>query len=151
MEKTNINNDPFAGMQEVPSNWVKWGKVGDWIKGTFTSKREVESTMPGKEGEKQTIYEIFTDSGSFHNIDENKKVADEPTIISKGSYWNIGGKIGIEAQMRNVKPGTIIAMRFTEEIPSKTRGFNPTKKVQVLVGGIDPDYHGQDSTMQEAE
>ena len=149
MENKNMtNNDPFAGMEEVPSNWMQWGKVGDWIKGTLVSKRTVMNTLKEEE---QTVYEILVDSGSYHNIDDNKKVAETPTVPSKGSYFNIGGKLAIDSQMRNVVPGTIVAMRFAEETPSKIKGYNPTKVIKVLTGGMDPEYHGQDSTMSEAE
>jgi hypothetical protein len=149
MNKDEVQLDPFAGMEEVASNWFKLGKVGDWIKGTLTGSRVQANAL--KNNEDQTVYEILSDSGSFHMINADKTVSDKPTIIPKGEYWNISGKAAIDAQMRNVKPGTIIAVRFVEERPATKKGNNPTKVVKVLVGGMDTEYHGQDSTMNEAE
>ena len=149
MEKNNTNNDPFAGMEEVASNWWKKGKIGDWIKGTLTDIRIQANSL--KENEDQTIYEILSDSGMFHNINEDKTVSEKPTTVNKGEYWNVSGNKSVEAQMRNVKLGTIVAFMFKGEIPPNKRGNNPTKKIKVLTGGINPEYHGQDSGMSEAQ
>ena len=141
--------DPFAGMKEVPSNWFKKGMVGDWIKGTLTSKQERANTLPDKQGEMQWVYEIIASGGVFHSIDENKKVSTDPTIVKEGEYWNIGGSTGVDAQLKNIPLGTIVAFKFTEEIPNKVKSYNAAKIVKVLVGGLDPNYQGQDSTMSE--
>lgn len=143
--------DPFAGMSEVKSSFVQWGAIGDWVKGTLVSVREVDSRLPGKEGEKQNIYEILAAGGSFHAINEDKTVAKEATTIEAGAYWNVGGKPAIDNAMRNIKVGQIIGFRFAEEKKSTTKGFNATKVIKVIAGGMDPEYKGQDSSMSEVE
>lgn len=142
--------DPLAGMDDVKSNWVTWGKIGDWIKGTLVAIREVENRMQGREGEMQKVYEIQAEGGSFHDIDENKKVVETPTIINAGEFWQIGGKVGIDAQLRNIKLGTIVGFRFADEIPNKVKSYNPAKQIKVRTGGADPNYNGQSSQDQEA-
>ena|SRR3989344_5384616 len=148
---TTKTKDPMGDLQEVRSSFIKWGAVGDWIKGTLVSVREVESRLPGKEGEMQKIYEIKAEAGVFHNIDESKKVATEPTLINTGEYWNIGGKPAIDNSFRNIRVGQIVGLRFAEETPSKTKGFNPNKVIKVLAGSMDPNWTGEDSTMKEID
>ena len=139
-----MSNEPnFEGLEEVKSQWVKWGAVGDWVRGTLTDVREIDSQLPGKQGEKTKVYEFIAAGGSFHELDERKNPVAEPTVLEKGSFWTIGGKAGIDNQMRNVKIGQVFGMRFAEEKPSKTKEFNPTKVIKVLVGSMDENYKGE--------
>lgn len=118
---------------EVPSNWISWGvPVEDKIFGTLISRRTMKSTFPGKEGEDVNIYEMKADLGSFHALDEKKNPVDEATVIEPGSIWNIGGKESIDKQMRNIKLGQKIGLKFIEEVPAKTKGFAPAKLIKVF-------------------
>lgn len=132
-------------LKEVKSQWIKWGKVGDWIRGTLCDVREMDSTLSDKPG-KVKVYEFIAHGGSFHNFEKvnGQVVVDEkPTVLEKGQIWTIGGKAGIDNQMRNVKLGQVFGMRFAEEKPNKNKAFNNTKVVKVLVGEMDPEYQGQ--------
>lgn len=141
-----MSNEPnFDGLEEVKSQWVKWGAVGDWCRGTLTDVRDVDNQLPGKQGEKSKVYEFIAAGGSFHELDERKNPVAEATVLEKGTFWTIGGKAGIDNQMRNVKIGQVFGMRFAEEKPSKTKGFNPTKVIKVLIGSMDSDYSGATS------
>ena len=142
MQNTN-NEANFEGLEEVKTSWVKWGQQGDWIRGTLTDVREIDSNLLGKAGEKVKVYEFVAAGGSFHELDERKNPVEEATVLEKGSFWTVGGKAGIDNQMRNVKIGQVFGMRFAEEKPSKTKGFNPTKVIKVLVGSMDENYSGQ--------
>lgn len=143
------NDELFNEDNAVKSNWVKFGKINDFIKGTLIDVREMTSTMPGKEGQKVKVYELLTHAGSFHDMDENKNPVEPAIVINEGEYWNVGGKVGIDTQMRNVKLGTIVGMRFADEKPSKTKGFSATKIIRIYVGGQDPNYMGQ--TAQDSQ
>lgn len=117
---------------EVQSNWVKFNvPMEDKIFGTFISKRQMKSSIPGKENELVWVYELQADSGSFHEIDDKKKVVEEPIIVNAGEVWSIGGKTGIDTQMRNIKIGQKIGFKFIDEKPSKTKGFAPAKNIRV--------------------
>lgn len=138
--------DGLDGLDEVKSQWIKWGKPGDWIRGTLCDVREMESQMAEKKGEKVKVYEFIAVGGSFHNFKKvnGQVIVDaEPTVLNKGEVWTIGGKAGIDSQMRNVKIGQTFGMRFAEEKPNKNQAYNPTKVVKVLVGAMDPEYQGQ--------
>ncbi len=133
MTETKDKDDIFDDENVVPNNWVKWGKVGDNIKGTLVAVRTMESRLPGKEGEEVNIYEIKADGGEFHDMDADNKPINPPIEVRAGEYWNIGGKDMLDRQFRNIKNGTKVGLKFTEEIASKTKGFNATKVLKVYV------------------
>lgn len=120
----------------VKSVWVKWGKVGDHISGTLIDVREINSTLPGKEGTRVKVYELKAAEGEFHNINEQKQPIEPAVTVEAGEIYLIGGKIGIDAQMRRIKIGQIVALKFTDEKPSKQKGFNPLKIVKVYSEGV---------------
>jgi hypothetical protein len=134
-------SDPLGGLEQVKSLFVKFNKIGDFIKGTLVDVREVESQLPDKKGEMQKIYELKAELGQYHETDDQKQVIEPPVLVEAGEFYSIGGKPGIDAQMRRVKKGQIVAFKFTESKPSKTKGFSATKVIKVFVGGIDPTYH----------
>jgi len=137
-------DDIFDPKNEVKTSFIKWGKVGDYIKGTLSDIREINSTLPGKEGQRVKIYEFLAQGGEFHRLDEaTKQPIDPSVVINEGEYWIVGGRVGIDNQLRNVKIGTIVGLRFADSKPSKQKGFNPTKIIKVFLGGIDPNWMGQ--------
>lgn len=137
----------MAGLNEVKSQWIKWGKVGDWIRGTLTDVREMENQNADRAGEMVKVYEFIASGGSFHFFEKVNGVVtvdEQPTLLEKGSIWTVGGKAGIDNQMRNVKIGQTFGMRFAEEKPNaKNKSYSPTKVIKVLVGEMDPEYQGQ--------
>lgn len=124
--------DVFDESNEVPSNWVKFNvPQEDRIFGTLIDKRQIKSQLPGKEGELAWVYEMKADYGSFHEQDDKKKVVEEPVVINAGEVWSVGGKESIDVQMRNIKLGQKIGFKFVDELPSKTKGFAPAKRIKV--------------------
>lgn len=139
-------DDFFNDNNRVKAQWIKFTKPGDWVKGTLTSKRETDASGPyAKPGEKVWIYEIKAHGGSFHELDEDKQLKPEPIIVNAGDFWQIGGKKGIDAQLRNAKLGQIVGLRFNKSIPNKIKGYNPAKQIEAYVGAMDPDYMGESS------
>jgi len=147
-------SDPFEGMQEAKANWIKFGKVGDFVKGTLLEVRDTESQfIDQKTGQKkrQKVYDLQVHVGEYHNSDTtndeagNKvvKIIEPAVVLNMGEYWSVSGKDSIDNQMRNVKPGHIIGFRFAEIKPSKTKGNAPQKIIKVMLGGMDPNYMGQ--------
>ena len=117
---------------EVSSNWVKfYVPMEDKVFGTLIAKRTMKSIIPGKESEDVNVYELKTDVGSFHNVDDKKVVIPEPVTINAGEIWSVGGKNSIDVQMRNIKIGQKIGFKFLDEKPSKTKGFAPAKNIKV--------------------
>lgn len=133
MPKNKNSNDWDSEENEVKSNWAKFNvPMEDKIFGTLISKRQMKSNIQGKEGELVWVYEMKADSGSFHEIDDKKKVVEEPIVINAGEVWSVGGKPGIDTQMRNIKLGQKIGFKFIDEKASKTKGFAPAKNIRVF-------------------
>ncbi len=73
-----------------------------------------------------------------------KKVIPEAIVIEPGSFWTIGGKTGIDAQMRNIKVGQKIGLKFIDEKPSKTKGFAAAKNIKVYAPKNDDGMYQMD-------
>ena len=131
----NTKDDFFSEENEVKSSFIQWGKPGDFLIGTLVDKREVENQLADKAGTMQTIYELKVDKGEYHVINEDKSIATEATALKSDDIWSIGGKPAIDSQMRNVKIGQIVGMKYMEEKPSKTKGYNPTKVIKIYTSG----------------
>ena len=141
---TTTNNDPFEGMQEQKTQAIKWGKIGDWVKGTIVANdREVPNTLNPDKHEMQHILELKVHGGSFHGINEDKTVQEQPTVLEAGSFWSVFLKPGLWNVVRNAKLGQVIGFRFTEELKPKVKGYNPTKVIKPYLGAMDPTYTGE--------
>lgn len=127
--------DLFNEDNEVRTSWVKFSKVGDYISGTLVGVREVKSTLPGKEGEMTKVYEIKASAGEFHDIDDKKQVIEDPISINAGEIWNVGGGVVLDAQMRNIKLGQKLGVKFTGEKAAQKKGFNAMKIKKVYSKG----------------
>ncbi len=126
--------DDFDSSNAVVSNWLKWNVVGeDKFIGTLVAKRSMKSSIPGKEGEMVNIYDFKVQYGSFHVTDDSKQVIPEPIVIEEGEMYSVGGTNVIDRQMQNIKVGQIIGLKYTETVPSKTKGFAPAKIIKVFL------------------
>ncbi len=120
--------------KEVSNNWMKFNvPLEDKVKGTLIEKRTMKSTLPGAEGKIVNVYEMKVDEGTFHVLDDKKKVVDEPVVLKAGDFVSVGGTAVIDRQMQNIQKGQKVALKFIEEKPSKTKGFAPAKIVKVYV------------------
>lgn len=124
--------------EKVESNFMKWGKEGDHVFGTFIGVRQIPNQL--KDGELQNIYEIKSDGGEYHNI-VDQKVDDDATTVEEGEIFIVSGKAGLDSKMRNIKLGTKVKFEFTETKPSKKKGFHPAKIIEVYTNGdVDEDW-----------
>ena len=128
---------------KIEYNTIKFGKIGDWFKGTLTdnSKQMVNNLSPRKE--MQTVFEFKAKGGSLHIL-ENKQVPAEPRLVPDGEFWSfITSKPAILNQMKKAKIGQVIGLRFTETIANKQPGYDATKVIKVFIGEMDPEYQGE--------
>lgn len=138
-------NENFEGMEEqkVVYKNLKFGKVGDWIKGVLTDNtRQIPNNLSPKKG-MQTIFEFKAIGGAFHDI-EKRVVATDPTLINKDEFWSfITDKPTILQQLNKAKLGQIVGLRFAEIKASQKPGFDDTKIIKVFLGAMDPTYQGE--------
>lgn len=133
MAKTAKKTDDWGNAEEVQSNWVKFNvPVEDRFKGIYLGRRTMNSTMKGKENEKVNVYEFKGIEGEYHVLDEKKKVVEEAVVVEKDAFYSVGGTAVIDRQMQNMKVGQVLGLKFIEEKPSHTKGFNPAKIVKVF-------------------
>jgi hypothetical protein len=121
-----------APENEAQNNFVSWGEVGDFVYGTLIGVREVKSTLPDKAGEMQKIYDVLVKEGSYHTLDEKKRVIEEAVVLSDGDLVSVGGRKTIDSRMARVKVGQVFGLKFVEELPAKTKGYSATKLIKVF-------------------
>lgn len=109
----------FEGGVEVKSNWMKFEKIGDKVKGTMLSHKTVPSTNPTFPD--QEVYELATADGTV-NVGVSLK------------------KSGTIARLNSVKVGEIVGILFESETAPATKGFAPAKNLKVLSFGMDPKF-----------
>lgn len=112
-------SNEFEGGQEVESNWFKFTKVGDGVKGTLINKSFQKSNLPGYQD--QWVYELKN---------------------SDGEIWNVGisaAKTGTIQRLNKCKVGQIIGIKFDSEGEAK-KGFKPAKNLKVFTFGMDEAY-----------
>lgn len=143
MEQDAIFNE--GNEVKVEYHNLKWGKVGDWFKGTLTDNtRQIRNDLSPKK-EMQTIFEFKAAAGSFHDI-VKKQVAAEPTLIKEGEFWSfITSKPGILGQLNKAVIGQVVGLKFAEVKEAKQAGFDDAKIIKVYIGAMDPSYQGETS------
>lgn len=125
---SNKNDDFFSEENEARSNWFKFEKVGDSVKGTLVGK----TTKAGQDAfPDQIVYELKLEDGGYINVGFSVK------------------KTFIHDRMKNVAFGRIVGFKFVKEVPSKNKGYAPAKSILVFVGDMDPDYVGPDDFEKE--
>jgi len=119
------------GGEEVASNWFKFDKVGDFIKGTKLSQRLKPGD--GNFGD-QMVYEIRD---------------------AEGTVWNVGvamTKEGTVSRLNGCKFGELVGVKFDSEGEPPQKGFNKVKNLLVKSWGMDPNYiDGEDPSDQNPD
>lgn len=121
-----------APENEAQNNFVGFNEVGDFILGALLSAKQVPSTLPDRAGQMQWVYEFKVVEAMYHALDDKKNVIDEPVEPAVGDVVSVGGRKVIDSRMARVKIGQIVGLKFVEELPPKTRGYNPTKLIKVF-------------------
>ena len=125
-EKDIFDDSNFGLETEVSAATVDWGKVGDFMVGTFVKARHGVATQFGS----NSIYDFFTEKGSFHKI-SNKIPSETPTVIGKGETWAVWGRNDLfNGQMNSLKPGQVVKLTFTDS--QKSRMGNDAKIIKIF-------------------
>jgi hypothetical protein len=121
----------FDDKNKVTGAWMKFSKIGDSIEGTLVERRELPSTLTG---EMQQIYEIKISGDVI--IDGVKQQ------VAPGDVFLVGGKKFMDNQLKHVRVGQVIGLKYENDIPSKKPGMYPTKCIQVYANAkiVDEDW-----------
>ena len=140
------NDDIFNEKNEVKRKQVKFGKIGDAFKGTLLGVKtvEVDDMRLGRKVPKK-IYEFRAHGGSLHDIVDRVPSTEETTVNPGELYviWSRGKMF--DDDMASVKPGFIVAFRYTGDTVPTDKKKLPGKIVKIFKGGRDPEYMGEDA------
>ncbi len=110
----------FDGGVEVQSNWFKFEKIGDGIKGTMIGHKMVPSSNPTFPD--QEVYEIRKKDGNVFNVGISVK------------------KSGTVGRLNSMKQGEIVGILFESETPPTTKGFAAAKNLKIMSFGMDSTF-----------
>ena len=111
MPRELFDDSQFGEETEMSSNTIDWGRVGDFLTGTFVKARHNVETQFGQ----NSIYDFVAEKGSFHKLTK-KKPADQPTEVNKGDSVSIWGRNDVlNGQLNSLKPGQVVKVSFVEE------------------------------------
>ena len=113
MENVNIISEE----NEVKSNWLKLENVGEEFQGTLVDKHNSVDSY----GKDQIVYEFLMEDGQIRPYGTSKKA--------------------INVQMKYVKLGQIVGMKFIEKTPSSNPNFKDTHIIKVFAN---PDIVNQE-------
>jgi hypothetical protein len=108
---SNFDEGNFNDKSEAKSSVLEWGKIGDFLVGTFVKARHDIETKYGP----NSMYELVAERGQYHRLFD--KVPDATaTVINKGEVFNVWGRNDIfNGIMNGLRPGQIVKLTFTEE------------------------------------
>lgn len=144
-----INNSSFdEGFERPPSNWIKWGKLQDVIKGTYIGQFNKKNA----DGSSQAVYEIEVEAGSYHNIKEvpadsrNYVVDEKATELVVGEIYNVGGKKIIDNAMRRARIGQRVLMRYVGNFMTPAGN---AKTVEVKLGSMNDNFANKENAQED--
>lgn len=142
-----MKDDLFDEKNEVKIqyNTIKFGKVGDWFKGTLTNNTQKMVNQLSASKEMQTVFEFKIQGGELHDIVDRVPSEDIITPEVGNVYSYITGKPAILNQMKEAKIGQIVGMKFVEHKPASKPGYDKTKIIKVYLGGMDAESVAEQS------
>ena len=116
-----MSKDFFNEDNEAKSNWFKFEKVGDSVKGTLlsTNVKPARDMFP-----EQEVYELQTEDGAVVNVASSK------------SY--------VRGCMKRAKVGQIVGFKYDSDYQTeanKAKGMAPAKTIKVYIGDMDPEFN----------
>ena len=128
--------DEDFSQDKVPnSNWMKFMKVGDYVKGTF-----VEKYLKVGQGEfkDQQVYHLM----NCEAVVDGKKTSEKEFNVGISSNY-------VNTRLNSIVPGQRIGIKFDKEIASKVKGHHNAKSLLPNVFGIDPSFKGKEEFKPE--
>jgi hypothetical protein len=124
MEKENFSEE------YVPqSNWMKFEKVGDYVKGTFVSKDLKEGTDGFAA---QMVYELVNCEAVSNGVKLELEKDDSILVGISKDFVN--------QKLKKVEKGRRMGIKFEKEIPASKKGFNAAKSLLPYVWDIDQTF-----------
>lgn len=130
--------DEDFSMENVPqSNWMKFSKVGDFVKGTFVSKKLKIGTGDFKD---QVVYSLI----SCEALVDGKSTTEKEYNVGISSKY-------VNDRLNSVVPGTRVGIKFDKEIAAKVKGHHNAKSLLPNVFGVDPNFKGKEEFKKDID
>lgn len=115
----------FDDKNEARPSVIDWGKVGDFVEGTFIGVRRGIETRFGL----NDLYELIVKEGQYHD-----RETGEVVVLKDGDVCGVWGRNDIfDGTMNRLRPGQRVGLKFTESKPS-SKG-NDSKIVKIFMDG----------------
>jgi hypothetical protein len=123
--------DEDFSQDNVPaSNWMKFQRVGDYVKGTFSEK----TFKPGQGDFKdQVVYHLV----NCEAVVDGKKTNEKEYNVGISSNY-------VNSRFNTLIPGQRMGIKFDKEIAAKIKGHHNAKSLLPNVFGMDPNYKGKE-------
>jgi len=126
-----MKDEEDFNQDNVPnSNWMKFQRVGDYVKGTFVEKHVKVGQGDFKD---QMVYQLVNCEAV---VDGKKTVEKEYNVGVSSKYVN--------DRLNNIVPGQRIGIKFDKEIAAKIKGHHNAKSLLPNVWAIDTEYKGKE-------
>lgn len=125
MENETTKQEVWSPDSIPASNWVKFEKVGDSVKGTFMN-RSLKEGLGGFPD--QEIFEL-----------DNATIND----VKQEGIWYLGIKTDnkyVLSRFTRIEKGRRIGLKFIALIPAKVKGYHDAKSLEPHVWDMDPAY-----------
>lgn len=126
MAKEQAQEEDFSKDRVPNSNWMKFNKVGDYVKGTLIETYN----KPGSGDFKDQVVYILRNCKV--KIDGDIEEQPEINVGISSNYVN--------TRLKTTVPGEIIGIKFEKEIPAKVKGHHPAKSLMPNLFGADPNF-----------
>jgi len=117
------------------SSWMKFIKVGDYIKGTLADTTVKPANGDFKE---QTVYKLVNCEAQI----DGEKQDDKEFSVGVSSVY-------VNERLKKTAVGQRIGLKFEKEISAKVKGHHPAKSLMPNVWGMDPDFKNPDEEVFE--
>lgn len=126
-------SDPFNESNMVKPNFMKFGKIGDYIVGTLTNRNEVKDKF-SKENKNKIQYTVKVDVGEYHDPKTGEVVTLEPgamfIVTGKAFDPNQASRSIFDQDMATLKLGQKLGLKFLEE--KDTGAPQPAKIIKLF-------------------
>lgn len=130
MTKDEMNDEDFSQDKVPSSSWMKFVKVGDFVKGTIVE----QYNKPGQGDFKDQVVYVLTNCEA---VMDGKKSTEKDINVGISSNY-------INSRFKSLQPGQRIGIQFEKEIAAKIKGHKPAKSLLPNIFGIDKNFKAED-------
>lgn len=122
-------NEDFSEANVPNSSWMKFEKIGDYIKGTLTTKPYIKAGSG--EFPDQYVYQLTNVSAMINGAVVNEKDMNLGVSANKEFVWS---------RLNKAEIGHRIGLSYTKDIPAAKKGLRAAKSLMPCIWGKDASF-----------